>query len=103
VSADISGHIDSVFESLHFHRDGAWRLRVGSVELTGAMSWLGFSITFTEIQSRSASQYETHAPAHTKREMIAELIRSNLQLNHAGSVGAWDELQSKGNSAEGRQ
>jgi hypothetical protein len=96
---DMSDHIDAVFQSLHFRREIGWKLRVGTVELAGAMSWMGFSIMFTETKGRSASQYETLAPAHTEREMIAALIRSNLEMNHASSLSAWDELQSQGEAA----
>jgi hypothetical protein len=99
MSVNVSEHIDAVFESLHFQRDKAWKLQVGTVEIIGGMSVYGFSIMFTEIRGRSASQYETHGPAHAKREAIAELIRSNLQMNHASSVSAWDAIQSQGEVA----
>ncbi|MEP6757439.1 MAG: hypothetical protein ABJA67_18195 [Chthonomonadales bacterium] len=96
MSGDLPEHIDDVFRNLHFQYENGWSLRVGAVKIIGGMSIRGFSLMFTEVQPRSATQYETHAPAHTSQEMIAALIRSNLELNHASSLNAWDKLQSTG-------
>lgn len=69
------------------------RLVVGSVTITGGASLRGFSLMFTEIGPRSATQYETHGPASATADMIAKLIRANLAMNHSSSVGEWDLLQ----------
>lgn len=93
--------LDERLRSLGFQGSDAMRLVVGSVTITGGASLRGFSLMFTEVGSRSASQYETHGPASATAEMIAKLIRANLALNHSSSVGEWDLLQA--NLEEARQ
>jgi hypothetical protein len=86
--------LDDRLRSLGFQGSGAMRLLVvGSVTITGGLSLRGFSLMFTEIGPRSATQYETHGPASATAEMIAKLIRANLAMNHSSSVGEWDLLQ----------
>ena len=94
-SFDYAAHIDRVFEQLGFQRDIAWKLQLGSTEIIGGLSPFGFSIMFTEIGPRSATQYEEHAPLRSSRESVAELIRGNLQQNFRDALPLWDHLQSK--------
>lgn len=94
MNGDPSGRIDTALRNLGFQWKNGWSLRVGTVEITGGASIRGFSLTFTEIGTRSMSQYETHGPAHTTQEMIGKLIRTNLAMNNASSLPAWDDLQS---------
>ena len=55
---------------------------------------------FTEVAGRNATQYETHAPMKATQEAVGKLIRMNLQMNHASSLKAWDELQTGKPGAE---
>lgn len=69
------------------------RLVVGHVTITGGASLRGFSLMFTEIGARTATQYEVSGPASATKEAIENLIRANLLQNHAASVEEWDLLQ----------
>lgn len=79
--------------ALEFQGDDAMKVVVGHVTITGGASLRGFSLMFTEIEPRTATQYEVNGPASATTEMIGKLIRANLALNHADSVEEWDLLQ----------
>lgn len=85
--------LEDRLRSLGFQGNGAMKLIVGHVTIAGGASLRGFSLTFTEVGPRSAKQYQTHGPASTTTQMIAGLIRANLELNHSTSVPEWDLLQ----------
>jgi hypothetical protein len=88
-----SHHIDAIFAGLGFKKEKAWRVKVGTVEIVAGLSPRGISMTFSEATGRNAARYEAHAPAKATQESVGKLIRMNLQMNHASSLKAWDELQ----------
>jgi hypothetical protein len=85
--------LDERLRSLGFQGEGAMKLVIGTVTISGGRSLHGFSLMFSEVGPRSAKQCETHGPASTTTQMIAGLIRANLELNHSTSVPEWDLLQ----------
>lgn len=85
--------IDEKLSDLGFQRDIAMKLVIGHVTIIGGISLRGFSLMFSEISPRTAIQYEVGGPISATKEMIGNLIRANLLLNHATSVAEWDALQ----------
>ena len=96
MSFDAFGNCDNVLASLHFEGRPMWNLTVGNVKIIAGLSPFGFSLMFTEVSSRTATQYEVSLPFRASREQVAETIRANIAANHPQSLGAWEKLQSEG-------
>jgi hypothetical protein len=82
-------------ESLGFRGSGAMKLVVGNVTITGGASPRGFTLMFSEVTPRTATQYEVSGPTSATTEAIEKLIRMNIAQNHSSSLAEWDLLQLK--------
>jgi hypothetical protein len=95
MSTDAVSDFEAKLEGLGFERDISMSLRLGSVNIVGGLGYLGFKLMFSQASGRSALQYDVSVSSNTPDGILAQLIRSNLELNFRGAVPLWDDLQQR--------
>ena len=84
----MDGDLKAKYELLGFTADGVGMvLQLGNTKITAVEHPLkGVALIFSSIGGRSASYFESSAPAHASIEQIAALIYFNVAMNIASDA-----------------